>query len=132
MIRRQPRATRTDTLFPYTTLFRSGHPEPAENLHATIGHAVKRFGDRDLGHARFLAAAPAGVENVGAPVGEQLGRFEIDQIVGEHEAEAFMVDQRLAERHALARIARRAIMSALRRSGPPPAMCDRTSGVSGK
>src|SRR3546814_13941741 len=24
MIRRQPRATRTDTLFPYTTLFRSG------------------------------------------------------------------------------------------------------------
>src|SRR3546814_2820191 len=44
----------------------AGHPEPAENLHATIGHAVKRFGDRDLGHARFLAAAPAGVENVGA------------------------------------------------------------------
>src|SRR3546814_6898067 len=25
MIRRQPRSTRTDTLFPYTTLFRSGH-----------------------------------------------------------------------------------------------------------
>src|SRR3546814_20599095 len=38
MIRRQPRSTRTDTLFPYTTLFRShqpggqsigGHPENA-------------------------------------------------------------------------------------------------------
>src|SRR3546814_4985844 len=31
MIRRPPRATRTDTLVPYTTLFRSGdlrHPEP--------------------------------------------------------------------------------------------------------
>src|SRR3546814_16202836 len=26
MIRRPPRSTRTDTLFPYTTLFRSGHP----------------------------------------------------------------------------------------------------------
>src|SRR3546814_7463232 len=26
MIRRPPRATRTDTLFPYTTLFRSGQP----------------------------------------------------------------------------------------------------------
>src|SRR3546814_5456542 len=25
MIRRPPRSTRTDTLFPYTTLFRSGH-----------------------------------------------------------------------------------------------------------
>src|SRR3546814_13608701 len=30
MIRRPPRSTRTDTLFPYTTLFRSRHgPEPA-------------------------------------------------------------------------------------------------------
>src|SRR3546814_9054154 len=27
MIRRPPRSTRTDTLFPYTTLFRSRHPE---------------------------------------------------------------------------------------------------------
>src|SRR3546814_2578226 len=26
MIRRQPRSTRTDTLFPYTTLFRSSNP----------------------------------------------------------------------------------------------------------
>src|SRR3546814_5488160 len=34
MIRRPPRSTRTDTLFPYTTLFRSGdrppHPHPAQ------------------------------------------------------------------------------------------------------
>src|SRR3546814_13557589 len=30
MIRRPPRSTRTDTLFPYTTLFRSMHrPDPA-------------------------------------------------------------------------------------------------------
>src|SRR3546814_11109633 len=28
MIRRPPRSTRTDTLFPYTTLFRSGDPSP--------------------------------------------------------------------------------------------------------
>src|SRR3546814_19350815 len=27
MIRRPPRSTRTDTLFPYTTLFRSGGPD---------------------------------------------------------------------------------------------------------
>src|SRR3546814_13980827 len=31
MIRRPPRSTRTDTLFPYTTLFRS--PRPAQSLH---------------------------------------------------------------------------------------------------
>src|SRR3546814_16590120 len=29
MIRRPPRSTRTDTLFPYTTLFRSDPPRPA-------------------------------------------------------------------------------------------------------
>src|SRR3546814_5135055 len=29
MIRRPPRSTRTDTLFPYTTLFRSARPDPA-------------------------------------------------------------------------------------------------------
>src|SRR3546814_5971692 len=29
MIRRPPRSTRTDTLFPYTTLFRSSHPGDA-------------------------------------------------------------------------------------------------------
>src|SRR3546814_14051412 len=29
MIRRPPSPTRTDTLFPYTTLFRSGGPRPA-------------------------------------------------------------------------------------------------------
>src|SRR3546814_20702029 len=28
MLRRPPRSTRTDTLFPYTTLFRSIHPMP--------------------------------------------------------------------------------------------------------
>src|SRR3546814_10154866 len=32
MIRRPPRSTRTDTLFPYTTLFRSGLPRPRRHL----------------------------------------------------------------------------------------------------
>src|SRR3546814_15254216 len=32
MIRRPPRSTRTDTLFPYTTLFRSAH-EIGQDLH---------------------------------------------------------------------------------------------------
>src|SRR3546814_10759537 len=31
MIRRPPRSTRTDTLFPYTTLFRSSFPPDGEN-----------------------------------------------------------------------------------------------------
>src|SRR3546814_18431387 len=36
MIRRPPRSTRTDTLFPYTTLFRSGQPFGAREA-GTIG-----------------------------------------------------------------------------------------------
>src|SRR3546814_10285193 len=32
MIRRPPRSTRTDTLFPYTTLFRSGGPADAAGM----------------------------------------------------------------------------------------------------
>src|SRR3546814_17109085 len=39
MIRRPPRATRTDTLFPYTTLFRS-HIRPPHLLHGACGAAA--------------------------------------------------------------------------------------------
>src|SRR3546814_12267246 len=46
MIRRPPRATRTDTLFPYTTLFRSGgHIKLAGGDIVTwaIGHLLEDF-----------------------------------------------------------------------------------------
>src|SRR3546814_3199349 len=41
MIRRPPRSTRTDTLFPYTTLFRSPDVETVDDLefHRTQGEA---------------------------------------------------------------------------------------------
>src|SRR3546814_21161335 len=51
MIRRPPISTRTDTLFPYTTLFRSlGRaltPRIATNPHARQGHAIVVHGFRD-------------------------------------------------------------------------------------
>src|SRR3546814_3379249 len=40
MIRRPPRSTRTDTLFPYTTLFRSH--QPGENLVVRRAHEADR------------------------------------------------------------------------------------------
>src|SRR3546814_4352359 len=43
MIRRPPRSTRTDTLFPYTTLFRSPHarPKPGDTDHRLpVAHAA--------------------------------------------------------------------------------------------
>src|SRR3546814_17172447 len=48
MIRRPPRSTRTDTLFPYTTLFRSADRcvEPAKDP-GSAAHNRGTFGDRD-------------------------------------------------------------------------------------
>src|SRR3546814_3780075 len=48
MIRRPPRATRTDTLFPYTTLFRSARPcgntvAKADNVGERCGTQTRRF-----------------------------------------------------------------------------------------
>src|SRR3546814_1535473 len=45
MIRRPPRSTRTDTLFPYTTLFRSGRRAPY-----STGPGRKPAEDRRSGH----------------------------------------------------------------------------------
>src|SRR3546814_15063607 len=50
MIRRPPRSTRTDTLFPYTTLFRSGQPRLAVGAH-------RRHRLRHQDHLRHLAVA---------------------------------------------------------------------------
>src|SRR3546814_7263376 len=50
MIRRPPRSTRTDTLFPYTTLFRS----TAQGMVAAAGAGTRRAGD-----ARVCARAGA-------------------------------------------------------------------------
>src|SRR3546814_459092 len=85
MIRRPPRSTRTDTLFPYTTLFRSRSlvvRQGTEDLLAGGGvevvggfvqqqHVRRRHDERREGQARLLAAGedPRGLEDVVA--GEQ-------------------------------------------------------------
>src|SRR3546814_13532821 len=51
MIRRPPRSTRTDTLFPYTTLFRAGGGKrPAEE---DLGQGIHRA-DASSAHGRAL------------------------------------------------------------------------------
>src|SRR3546814_14077685 len=63
MIRRPPISTRTDTLFPYTTLFRSDHQGPppfadADHARGDVTpdalHAGRRRADRVLAHADHL------------------------------------------------------------------------------
>src|SRR3546814_19933107 len=49
MVRRPPRSTRTDTLFPYTTLFRSLDDDPPRNTHH------RGTGRHSLGHHRIGA-----------------------------------------------------------------------------
>src|SRR3546814_9736643 len=50
MIRRPPRSTRTDTLFPYTTLFRSQRPTQAQQRGAEQGRQERsQRGSRDVG-----------------------------------------------------------------------------------
>src|SRR3546814_2999208 len=65
MIRRPPRSTRTDTLFPYTTLFRSvGRPHVQPRLaQAAAGAAVRRAGPAGAGED---APGPAVDERGGA------------------------------------------------------------------
>src|SRR3546814_3853872 len=65
MIRRPPRSTRTDTLFPYTTLFRSRTAEPCADAGRRAGAAggAARRADR---HLRLRPAAAC--RDIGRPV----------------------------------------------------------------
>src|SRR3546814_10865718 len=61
MIRRPPRSTRTDTLFPYTTLFRSGE---GAGLDLVTEFLRLRFGQADAGDLRAAVGAAGDVARV--------------------------------------------------------------------
>src|SRR3546814_12971286 len=70
MLRRPPRSTRTDTLFPYTTLFRSlgrGSSGRASTVSkaASISSPIRAIADRSASDASATAAS-AGIEGLGA------------------------------------------------------------------
>src|SRR3546814_21129470 len=91
MLRRPPRSTRTDTLFPYTTRFRSGLAEVAAGAaevdaaaavageaaeHHVAAGPVHAAGDR-RDHAVVVVAAAVALEvaaQVGPPVHAEIGR----------------------------------------------------------
>src|SRR3546814_19015002 len=60
MIRRPPRSTRTDTLFPYTTLFRSLGGGPEGHWHPGQRAVARADGDR-TGEGRGRRGRPEGV-----------------------------------------------------------------------
>src|SRR3546814_5323119 len=61
MIRRPPRSTRTDTLFPYTTLFRSKRPGDCDavpgSVYSVRASARRRRIARPVPHARAMTTA---------------------------------------------------------------------------
>src|SRR3546814_16613841 len=74
MIRRPPRSTRTDTLFPYTTLFRSGVDSALDHLQScgigarvVVQHMIVhrlRYADHPLGAGHDAAVTPRRIEPV--------------------------------------------------------------------
>src|SRR3546814_13918162 len=62
MIRRPPRSTRTDTLLPYTTLFRSYFDQVVDGYRFRVGRQVRQLRDQ----ARALAARFAQADDAAA------------------------------------------------------------------
>src|SRR3546814_5833597 len=99
MIRRPPRSTLTDTLFPYTTLFRSQPPRDLAHPAAIVadgeaddvgldflertqvavgqieGHADGLAVDRDLALSRRSAAAERGLDRGEIGAGQHVGQI---------------------------------------------------------
>src|SRR3546814_3822696 len=97
MIRRPPRSTRTDPLFPYTTLFRSHH---ADQLAGLLGVLLSRApGEGALLLEQFLRRAR---------LGEILGALHVGAQAVAGEAHHLLADFRQAGEHRLARAHRRA------------------------
>src|SRR3546814_7540854 len=79
MLRRPPRPTRTDTLFPYTTLFRSGvtrYPIPGSQVFAATSADLKQI---------YAADERAHVE-IGTvyPTKDIRGSLYVDAMLGKH------------------------------------------------
>src|SRR3546814_21104115 len=122
MIRRPPRSTRTDTLFPYTTLFRSRHRE----LHRQLAEGLLAEAVDDQADRVFLAdAAAAAIEHLvvgdlgrgGLVLDGGAGVLHLD--VGEGVRAAFLAE---AQRVALGVVRRsvggsRPLRAAARREG---------------
>src|SRR3546814_20928803 len=67
LIRRPPRSTRTDTLFPYTTLFRSVLA-PGEREQMAIGSRIRAQKDKGPGNSPYSVPIPqAGLPDSSAP-----------------------------------------------------------------
>src|SRR3546814_3122024 len=81
MIQRPPRSTRTDTLFPYTTLFRSTDPQtgavtPPINYHLIHLHAGINAQAEPAMHLGLATGAPDLIAAAIAELGTEIGGMD--------------------------------------------------------
>src|SRR3546814_16296798 len=113
MIRRPPRSTRTDTLFPYTTLFRSAlRPSgPAFQHRVVLRGDLRAF----VGGHRELAAAVLGfLRKVGQLVGVAGGHADRGGVAG-----LYLVDRLREQRRSDERRGGKEWVSSCRSRGSP-------------
>src|SRR3546814_4215812 len=121
MIRRPPRSTRTDTLFPYTTLFRSS--SAIDKLHARVRQALlariaasaaafDQVGARQVVEsAQALGLSRANLRKLSARAndipgpGEPLDRLPGDMVLVRNGSSMFAASQRPVSRDEYARFA---------------------------
>src|SRR3546814_11767482 len=95
MIRRPPRSTRTDTLFPYTTLFRSAEAHDADRVVAQDGDQVAgKACDGELREADH--AAVAGQHHKRQREGAEAQRIAADLVGAEIGGEARVGEEETA------------------------------------
>src|SRR3546814_982796 len=120
MIRRPPRSTRTDTLFPYTTLFRSG---PASGCAAAAGAARNGARPLPLPSSRRrhndppLAVAQRARHHAGGSGGP------LRQAPRAHRPAGGRSEEHTSELQSLMRISY-AVFCLKKKNRPPPTKCD--------
>src|SRR5690349_3905989 len=94
----------------------------AEYLHAAIDDAPGRFGHDDFRATRFVKSELSVVEHPRTVPDGETRDMEIHVVVGDHEANPFVLADRLAERVAPARIVDGDVMRAACRAEPAHAV----------
>src|SRR3546814_5138151 len=81
MIRRPPRSTRTDTLFPYTTLFRSGEIVDRSPVEAGPQFTMREAGPRGVIGDQLVVP----LDRIGREIGEpEIGRAHVCPVTNAH------------------------------------------------
>src|SRR3546814_2047748 len=96
MIRRPPRSTRTDTLFPYTTLFRSDRPVSRIQPRPALVLLYER--------AKGLEQPQRGVRNVAKRVGVTRQHLQLGDLPVPHQRADVRSEEHTSELQSLMRI----------------------------